>query len=387
MGFKEPTPIQLRAFPLILQGKDLIGTAQTGTGKTAAFALPILTLLAQHGKFRCLVLEPTRELAAQVETAFRDYGRFTDLRVTVVHGGVGYGKQRDDIKRGVDVVAATPGRLLDHLEQGVIHFRDVSILVLDEVDRMLDMGFLPDVRRIVEKISTDRQTLLFSATLPPEIERLAAWVLQDPEIVEIGIRRSPAETVTHAVYPVAAEQKFDLLMALLERTNFDSVLIFCRTKQNADRVAHSLKDAKHAVAVLHSNRTQRERIEALEGFKSGKYEVMVATDIASRGLDIAGVSHVINYDVPEHPEDYVHRIGRTGRAQNVGDAFTLMNGQEVQPLQAIEHFIGQKIPRLKLENFPYLYTALFEPESASSSKRGVGGGRTHRGYSFGRRRR
>ena len=386
MGFVDPTPIQLRAFPLILSGKDLIGTAQTGTGKTAAFALPILTLLASHGKFRCLVLEPTRELAAQVETAFRDYGRFTDLRVAVVHGGVGYGKQKDEIKRGVDVVAATPGRLLDHLEQGVIHFRDVHILVLDEVDRMLDMGFLPDVRRIVEKISTDRQTLLFSATLPPEIERLAAWVLRDPEVVEIGVRRSPAETVTHAVYPVAAEQKFDLLMALLERTNFDSVLIFCRTKQNADRVAHSLKHAKHAVAVLHSNRTQRERIEALEGFKSGKYEVMVATDIASRGLDIAGVSHVINYDVPEHPEDYVHRIGRTGRAQNVGDAFTLMNGQEVQALQNIEHFIGQKIPRLKLENFPYLYTALFEPESSASSKRGVGGGRTHRGYSFGRRR-
>ena len=386
MGFKEPTPIQLRAFPIILAGKDLIGTAQTGTGKTAAFALPILTLLAHHGKFRCLVLEPTRELAAQVETAFRDYGRFTDLRVAVIHGGVGYGKQRQEIKQGVDVVVATPGRLLDHLEQGVIHFRDVHILVLDEVDRMLDMGFLPDVRRIVEKISTDRQTLLFSATLPPEIERLAAWVLRDPEVVEIGIRRSPAETVTHAVYPVAAEQKFDLLMALLERTHFDSVLIFCRTKQNADRVAHSLKHAKHAVAVLHSNRTQRERIEALEGFKSGKYEVMVATDIASRGLDIAGVSHVINYDVPEHPEDYVHRIGRTGRAQNVGDAFTLMNGEEVQALQNIEHFIGQKIPRLKLDNFSYKYTALFEPESSAGARRGVGGGRTHRGYSFGRRR-
>jgi ATP-dependent RNA helicase RhlE len=387
MGFTEPTPIQLRAFPIVLEGKDLIGTAQTGTGKTAAFALPILTLLGHHGKFRCLVLEPTRELAAQVETAFRDYGRFTDLRVTVVHGGVGYGKQKDDLKHGVDIVVATPGRLLDHLEQRTLHFRDINILVLDEVDRMLDMGFLPDVRRIVEQISTDRQTLLFSATLPPEIERLAAWVLRDPEMVEIGVRRSPAETVTHAVYPIAAEQKFDLLMALLQRTNFDSVLIFCRTKQNADRVAHSLKDAKHAVAVLHSNRTQRERIEALEGFKSGKYEVMVATDIASRGLDIAGVSHVINYDVPEHPEDYVHRIGRTGRAQNVGDAFTLMNGEEVPALQAIEHFIGQKIPRLKLENFPYLYTALFEPESSIGGRRAIGGGRSHRGYSFGRRRR
>jgi ATP-dependent RNA helicase RhlE len=387
MGFVDPTPIQLRAFPVILAGKDLVGTAQTGTGKTAAFALPILTMLSHHGKFRCLVLEPTRELAAQVETAFRDYGRFTGLRATVVHGGVGYGKQRKDLKEGIDVLIATPGRLLDHLEQGTLHFRDVNILVLDEVDRMLDMGFLPDVRRIVQHITTDRQTLLFSATLPPEIERLAASVLREPETIEIGARRSPAETVTHAVYPVAAEQKFDLLMALLERTNFDSALIFCRTKHGADRIAHQLKQAKHSVAVLHSNRTQRERIEALEGFKSGKYEVMVATDIAARGLDIAGVSHVINYDVPEHPEDYVHRIGRTGRAQNVGDAFTLMNGEEVSALQAIEHFIGQKIPRLKLENFPYLYTVLFEPEPAIGGKRAIGGGRTHRGYSFGRRRR
>src|SRR5207244_10003181 len=194
-------------------------------------------------------------------TALLHHGRFSDIRQTVIHGGVGYGKQREDLKRGVDIVVATPGRLLDHLEQKTLHFRDVNILVLDEVDRMLDMGFLPDVRRIVEKISTDRQTLLFSATLPPEIERLAAWVLRDPEVVEIGVRRSPAETVTHAVYPVAAEQKFDLLMALLERTHFDSVLIFCRTKLNADRVAHSLKHGKHEVAVLHSNRTHRERIE------------------------------------------------------------------------------------------------------------------------------
>ena len=237
MGFSEPTPIQLRAFPIVLAGKDLIGTAQTGTGKTAAFALPILTLLAQHGAFRCLILEPTRELAAQVETAFRDYGRYTDLRVSVVHGGVGYGKQKEEAAAGTDIVCATPGRLLDLLEQGAMNFRSVNILVLDEVDRMLDMGFLPDVRRIVEQISTDRQTLLFSATLPPEIERLAAWVLREPEVVEIGANRSPAETVTHAVYPVAAEQKFDLLMALLERTNYDSALIFSRTKHGADRIA------------------------------------------------------------------------------------------------------------------------------------------------------
>ena len=387
MGFTDPTPIQLRAFPIVLGGKDLIGTAQTGTGKTAAFALPILTLLAKHGSFRCLVLEPTRELAAQVETAFRDYGRFTDLRVSVVHGGVGYGKQREAAARGVDIITATPGRLLDLLEQGSLKLHHIQILVLDEVDRMLDMGFLPDVRRIVEKISTDRQTLLFSATLPPEIERLAAWVLRDPELVEIGVRRSAAETVTHAVYPVAAEQKFDLLMALLERTSFDSALIFCRTKHGADKIAARLRAGRHAVAVMHSNRTQRERVEALEGFKSGKYEIMVATDIAARGIDIAGVSHVINYDVPEHPEDYVHRIGRTGRAQNVGDAFTLMNGEELTSLQSIERFMGQKIPRLKLDRFPYLYTALFDREGAEGGKRSIGGGRTHRGYSFGRRRR
>lgn len=387
MGFVEPTPIQLRAFPVVLAGHDLIGTAQTGTGKTAAFALPILTLLGTHGAFRCLVLEPTRELAAQVETAFRDYGRFTNLRVSLVHGGVGYGKQREEAQRGNDIVVATPGRLLDHLEQGTMKLDKVSILVLDEVDRMLDMGFLPDVRRIVEQISTDRQTLLFSATLPPEIERLAGWVLRDPQVIEIGARRSPAETVTHAVYPVAAEQKFDLLMALLERTNFDSALIFSRTKHGADRIAHKLKQGKHSVAVLHSNRTQRERVEALDGFKSGKYEIMVATDIAARGIDVAGVSHVINYDVPEHPEDYVHRIGRTGRAQKVGDAFTLMNGGELPALQAIERFIGQKIPRLKLEGFSYLYTALFEPESAQPGRGSIGGGRTHRGYSFGKRRR
>jgi ATP-dependent RNA helicase RhlE len=287
----------------------------------------------------------------------------------------------------MDIVAATPGRLLDLLEQGSMNLRQVSILVLDEVDRMLDMGFLPDVRRIVEQISTDRQTLLFSATLPPEIERLAAWVLREPEVVEIGARRSPAETVTHAVYPVAAEQKFDLLIALLERTNFDSALIFSRTKHGADKIAVKLKAGRHSVAVMHSNRTQRERVEALEGFKSGKYEIMVATDIAARGIDIAGVSHVINYDVPEHPEDYVHRIGRTGRAQNVGDAFTLMNGEELASLHAIERFMGQKIPRLKLDGFSYLYTALFEPESSEGGKRSIGGGRTHRGYSFGRRRR
>jgi ATP-dependent RNA helicase RhlE len=372
MGYVDPTPIQLRAFPVILSRKDLIGSAQTGTGKTAAFALPILSLLEKHGKLRCLVLEPTRELAAQVETAFRDYSRFSDIQIGVVYGGVGFGPQKDMLKRGVDVLAATPGRLLDLMEQGLISLKDLEYLVLDEMDRMLDMGFIPQVRRIVEQCPKKRQTLLFSATMPPTIEGLTKWVLTEPEIIEIGARFSPADTVTHALYPVAREQKYQLLSALLAKTDFQSVLIFCRTKDGADRIAHQLKDEKHSVVALHSNRTQRERMDALDGFKGGRYEVMVATDIASRGIDIAGVSHVINYDVPQHPEDYVHRIGRTGRAQNVGDAFTIMTGEEVDEVNKIEHFIGQKIPRLKLEGFDYLYTAFFDEKPRTPIRRSAG---------------
>lgn len=383
MGYTEPTPIQLRAIPLILEGRDLIGSAQTGTGKTAAFALPALHLLKEHGKCRCLVLEPTRELAAQVETAFRDYSRFMDIKVTVIYGGVGYGKQREDLKNGMDVIVATPGRLLDHLQQGDASLKDIEFLVLDEMDRMLDMGFLPDVRRIIEQCPKARQTMLFSATIPPEVDFITQRFLKEPETVEIGMRMSPADTVRHALYPVAADQKFALLTALLERTNFDSVLIFTRTKHEADAVAARLKTQKHSVAVLHSNRTQQERMEALEGFKSGKYEMMVATDIASRGLDIAGVSHVINYDVPQHPEDYVHRIGRTGRAQNVGDAFTIYTAEDLDDVRKIERFISQIVPRQKLENFDYKYTALFN--EADVPARAARGGRTLRGYSFGSR--
>ncbi len=388
MGYVDPTPIQLRAIPLILEGKDLIGSSQTGTGKTAAFALPILSKLAKHGSLRALILEPTRELAAQVETAFRDYSRFTNLRVTVLYGGVGYGKQLQDLKSGVDIIVATPGRLLDHIQQGNLKLDTIEHLVLDEGDRMLDMGFMPDVRRIIEKCPKSRQTLLFSATMPPEIVNLTQWALREPQAIEIGQRRSPAETVTHAIYPVATTQKFDLLSALLERTNYDSVLIFTRTKHAADKIAHKLKAENHAIAILHSNRTQRERTDALDGFRSGKYEVMVATDIASRGIDVAGVSHVINYDVPQHPEDYVHRIGRTGRAQAVGDAFTLMTAEEASEVTAIERFIGQAIPRIKLENFKYVYSTAFDTSSTGQSgAKGVRGGRTGKGYSFGMRRR
>jgi len=361
MGYVDPTPIQLRAIPVILAGGDLIASAQTGTGKTAAFALPLLTVLGNHKPgIRTLVLEPTRELAAQVETAFRDYARFTNLNIGVVYGGVGFGTQRDMIKKGADVLVATPGRLIDFLSSREIDLSGLGHLVLDEMDRMLDMGFMPQVRKIVEHCPKTRQTMLFSATMPPEIENLTSWVLKTPEIIQVGIRRSPADMVSHALYPVAREQKFDILLSLLEKTDFYSVLIFCRTKDGADRIAHQLKEANHSVAVLHSNRTQREREDALAGFKSGKYEIMVATDIASRGIDIAGVSHVINYDVPQHPEDYVHRIGRTGRAQHEGDAFTIMTGEDVEEVKKIEYFIGQKIERLKVEGFDYLYTAMHD---------------------------
>jgi ATP-dependent RNA helicase RhlE len=352
-GYTDPTPIQLRAIPVVLGGGDLIGSAQTGTGKTAAFALPILTRLGHHGRTRVLVLEPTRELAAQVETAFRDFARFTDIRTVAIFGGVGYGFQRQELKRGVDIILATPGRLMDYLKDGAISLRDVSILVLDEVDRMLDMGFLPVVKDIIARCPRERQTLFFSATVPPEIAAVASFALRNPARVEVGVNRSVNTSINHAVFPVSFEQKFDLLLGLLAKENFDSVLIFSRTKHGADKIARRLKDANHSVAVLHANRSQNQRIEALAGFKSGKYEIMVATDIAARGIDVAGVTHVINYDVPENPEDYVHRIGRTGRAQAVGDAFTLVTPENASDVRDIERFIGQKIPELKLEGFDY----------------------------------
>jgi len=349
MGYGEPSPVQLRAIPPALAGRDVIASAQTGTGKTAAFALPTLQKLGRHGPLRCLVLAPTRELAMQVETSMRDLARFTDLRIGSVFGGVGYGAQRAALREGLDVLVATPGRLEDHLQQGTVKLHDIEVLVLDEVDRMLDVGFLPPMKRIIAKCPKDRQTLFFSATLPPEIADLAGWALRDPERIEIGAARSVTATVKHGVYLTDHGGKFGLLLALLEATDYDSVLIFSRTKHGADRIAKRLRANNHSVAVLHANRTQNQRIEALEGFKSGRYGVMVATDIAARGIDVAGVSHVINYDIPMHPEDYVHRIGRTGRAQRTGDAFTLVTGEDMKKLAAIERFIGQKIDRLHLE--------------------------------------
>jgi ATP-dependent RNA helicase RhlE len=386
LGFKEPTPIQAQAIPIALLGKDIIGSAQTGTGKTAAFALPILQHLEKPGKLRALILEPTRELADQVCEALQKFSKHTGLRIGLIYGGVGYGAQREQIQRGIDILVATPGRLLDLAGQGDLNFGNLTHLVLDEVDRMLDMGFLPDVKRIVSLCPEKRQTLFFSATIPPEIERLTQWALKEPVTVEIGLRQSAAETVTHALYPVAADQKHELLLGLLEKTHYESVIVFCRTRMGSDRVAGSLSNLPHPVGVLHSDRSQTERTEALAGFRSGKYPILVATDIAARGLDIAGVTHVINYDVPQHPEDYVHRIGRTGRAAKEGDALTLFVAEELPHVEAIERMLGQKLPRKKLENFPYRFTALFE-EGHTVAQTRMRGVRTHRGYTFGARRR
>jgi ATP-dependent RNA helicase RhlE len=390
-GFKEPTPIQARSIPLILEGKDVIGSAQTGTGKTAAFGLPIISKLGNaqpHGP-HALILEPTRELAAQVEEALRKFARFTDLRIAVVYGGVGYGHQMQALKHGVDILVATPGRLLDHMQRGTARLDRVHHLVLDEADRMLDMGFLPDVRRILQRCPKGRHTALFSATIPPQIDSLIKWAMHQPETVEVGQQRAPAEMVKHVIYPVAHDQKTDLLRALLDQVHYESVIVFCRTKHGADKIARLLKKNEHSVAVIHADRSQREREQALRGFRDGRFEVLVATDIAARGLDIEDVSHVINFDVPQHPQDYVHRIGRTGRAQATGDAFTLMAAEDAKHVAAIERFINQKIERVKLPNFNYQYTALFDEDKDDRPmhQRRMVGVRLSGGYYFGPARR
>lgn len=370
-GYEQPTPIQAQAIPIVLQGRDLIGASQTGTGKTAAFALPLLSKIAPIGKPQILVLEPTRELADQVAESFAKYGEHTGLKIALLYGGVGYGKQTDELKQGADVVVATPGRLLDHFYRTTMRFGEVKVLVLDEVDRMLDMGFMPIVRRIVNLCPWDgRQTLFFSATMPPVIEGFAKWCLTDPVEVTIA-RREVASTINHAIYPVALEQRDELLLSLLKSTEFRSVMIFTRTRKEADAVCGMLKHHGYIgeVAVMHSDISQRERMEALKGFKAGKYDILVATDVAARGIDINGVTHVINYRVPENAEDYVHRIGRTGRADSTGDAFTIMTADEIDFVSSIENFIGKSIERKKLESFSYTYTALLEEKPVRPIRR------------------
>lgn len=366
-GYTHPTPIQEQAIPLALAGRDLIGLAQTGTGKTAGFTLPIIhnlitTPLSDAAgnpvhRVRVLILTPTRELAAQVEESFRKYGKHTELRVVPVFGGVGIEPQAKALRRGVDVVVATPGRLLDHMERKNVSFDDLEVLVLDEADRMLDMGFAPQLNRIVAEIPPYRQTLLFSATMPPEVEALARKYLRKPLVVQVGRRSEAANTVTHAVYPVPRERKTTLLAALLKQSDMDSVLIFTRTKHGADRVVRHLEDEGVAATAMHADKSQGERTRALEDFKSGKVRVLVATDIAQRGLDVSGITHVINYDVPQQPEDYVHRIGRTGRAAATGDAYTFMSPDEIAMVRTIERTIGQQIPRISMPGYDFGTTA------------------------------
>lgn len=364
-GYETPTPIQEQAIPIVLQRKDVIGASQTGTGKSAAFALPLLHMIEPLGRPQVLVLEPTRELADQLAESFRAYAAHTDIKVGLLYGGVGYGAQTEALKQGVDVVVATPGRLVDHFYRGNMKFKEVKHLVLDEVDRMTDMGFLPIVRKIVNLCPWEgRQTLFFSATMPQILQGFAKWCLTDP--VEIAIaRREVASTISHAFYPVGLDQRDDLLLALVKATDFRNLMVFTRTRKEADAVGNMLSNAgwQGQVTVMHSDIPQKERMAALRGFKEDKYRILVATDVAARGIDINGVTHVINYRVPENPEDYVHRIGRTGRAEAQGDAFTLLTADEVDFAKSVEIFVNQKIERRKLEGFDYAYTALLDTQS------------------------
>ena len=353
-GYERPTPIQAEAIPLVMQGRDVMGLAQTGTGKTAAFTLPIVDrLVGGPHRTRALVLTPTRELCMQVEESVRKYSKHADVDVASVFGGMPYDAQERALRNGVDIVVATPGRLIDHIERQNVVFDDLEVLVLDEADRMLDMGFAPQINTIVRDIPPYRQTLLFSATMPPEVEALARKYLRKPVVVQVGRRSSAANTVTHAVYPVPSERKSALLAQLLRREDMDTVLVFTRTKHGADRVVRHLERDGIPATALHADKTQPQRMKALEDFRSGRVRVLVATDIAQRGLDISGITHVINYDVPQQAEDYVHRIGRTGRAAKEGDAFTFMAPDEIAMVRTIERVIGQPIPRISVQGFDF----------------------------------
>jgi ATP-dependent RNA helicase RhlE len=382
-GYTEPTPIQAAAIPEILAGHDLIGIAQTGTGKTAAFTLPILARLAgtlgdgTPRRTRALIVAPTRELVVQIEENVRAYAKHLPLRMATVFGGVGERPQIEALKSGVDIVIATPGRLLDLIRYA--QFSGISFLVLDEADRMLDMGFLPSIRQIVKALPPKRQTLLFSATMSPEIQSLTHQFQRAPKTVEIGRRSNPAETVTQLVYEVPKHLKPALLAHLLQDPGLNTVLVFTRTKHGADRVARKLESSGIKTGTLHSNRSQNQRLRALRDFKSGAVRVLVATDIAARGIDVDGISHVVNFDFPMHSEDYVHRIGRTGRAQAIGDAISFVTSEDHGPLRTLERFIGRGLVRKRAEGFDYQAPApahmAAEPEERRFGNRPPRGGR------------
>src|SRR6266576_1060876 len=425
-GYTEPTPIQIAAIPLILAGHDVIGIAQTGTGKTAAFVLPILMKLAEsrqtvarHGeltanpqkhnvhRLRALVLAPTRELVVQIEENVRAYAKHVPLRMATVFGGVNERPQIEALRSGVDLVVATPGRLIDLMEQRAANLSGVEFLVLDEADRMLDMGFLPQIRRIVKALPQKRQTLMFSASLSREIEQLTHQFQRSPKIVQIGRRANPVEAITQLAYEVPPHLKSALLLHLLGDPKFDTVLVFTRTKRGADKIARRLESSGIKTGTIHSNRSQNQRLRALKDFKSGAVRVLVATDIAARGIAVDGISHVVNYDFPMHSEDYVHRIGRTGRAHAIGDAISFITPEDQGPLRSLERFIGRGIVRKRAEGFDYNAAApprdergrgqrrqsapKMEPKSPGNSGRGSGdpaqrdSGRRPRGFSSTRR--
>ena len=355
LGFTRPTPIQADAIPPALGGRDVLATAMTGSGKTAAFVLPIAQRLMDkpRGTTRALILTPTRELAAQIEEDLKQLARFTSVRGASVFGGVAMGPQEQAFRRGVDVLVATPGRLLDHFQYPYARLPHLEILVLDEADRMLDMGFLPDIRRVLKHVPTKRQTLFFSATMPQEIGQLAREMLSAPALINQERKAAPAVGITHAVYPVARELKSALLLTLLKDEAMRSVLVFTRTKHRANRLAESLARQGVTVDKIHGNRTQAQRTHALAGFKNGKHQVLVATDIAARGIDIDELSHVVNFDVPAVPDDYIHRSGRTARAEATGDAFTFVSPDEEGDFRAIERALGKPIPRVTVPGFDY----------------------------------
>jgi len=391
LGFDTPTPIQRDAIPPVHAGRDVLACAMTGSGKTAAFLLPILHRLLgrPRGTTRVLVLAPTRELAAQIDEHRQDLGRHTRLTGAAVFGGVGYGPQEQALRRGVDVLVATPGRLLDHFGQPYARLAGLEVLVIDEADRMLDMGFLPDIRRILQHLPARRQTLFFSATMPPPIVALAREILRDPVTIAVERPPAPATGITHTAYPVASELKSRLLLSLLARPGTRSVLAFTRTKHRANRLAEFLGRQGIRVERIHGNRSQTQRTQALAGFKGGFYQVLVATDIAARGIDIDALSHVVNFDVPPLPEDYIHRVGRTARAEARGDALTLVAPNEEGDLRTIERAIGTRIARATLPDFDYgqrlserLEIPLAERLAViraqrAGQRRGAGGGRRH----------
>jgi ATP-dependent RNA helicase RhlE len=354
LGYITPTPIQLKSIPPIMQGRDLIGIAQTGTGKTAAFVLPILQRLLQgpRGRVRVLIISPTRELAEQTCEAINDLGEQTGLRSIAVYGGVNMEQQTRQLIKGVEIIAACPGRLLDHLWKGTVDLSHLEVLVIDEADRMFDMGFLPDIRNILRCILHKRQTLLFSATMPGDIRRLVQEILHDPVTVQIG-RSAPAKTVSHALYPVKQHLKTALLKELLSKTETESVLIFTRTKHRAERVAQQLVRGGYRVTSLQGNLSQNQRQAALTGFRNGSIKILVATDIAARGIDVLDISHVVNYDMPDSTDSYIHRIGRTGRVGKAGDAFTLVTGEDTAMVRSLERLLDAPLERMTLKGFDY----------------------------------